>query len=180
MSDMANTVYYSEKQRFTQWWLWLIMIGTVAVPFYGAISQIILGKPFGDKPASDTELILLLVFISLLLILFRSISLTTQITKEGIACKLFPFHLSYRVFKWNEVSNCYVRRYSPIMDYGGWGIKYGLKGLAYNISGNFGIQLELKTGRKILIGTQKPDEVKKLLDEIKPIVFQTKDADVNL
>ena len=66
------------------------------------------------------------------------------------------------------------------MDYGGWGIKYGLKGLAYNISGNFGIQLELKSGSKILIGTQKPDEVKKLLDEIKSITFQKKDADANM
>jgi hypothetical protein len=172
--------FFSEKQKFTQWWLWIILIGIIGTTSYGAISQLVFGKPFGDKPASDAGLLLLLVFISLLLILLRNISLTTQITAEGIACKLFPFHFSYRVFKWTEVSNCYVRKYSPIIDYGGWGIKYGLKGLAYNISGNFGIQLELKSGSKILIGTQKPDEVKKLLDEIKSITFQKKDADANM
>lgn len=163
---MTNTVYYSEKQRFTQWWLWLILIGTFAIPCYGAISQLVLGKPFGDKPASDAELVILIVFIMLIIILLRSISLVTQITDEEIRCKLFPFHFSFHVYKWTDISNCYVRKYKPIREYGGWGIKYGFGGLAYNISGNMGIQLELNNGRRILIGTQQPEEVDRIIQQI--------------
>ena len=159
-------MYFSEKQRFTQWWLWLILIGTIAIPFYEAISRLIFGKAFGDKPASDAGILLLIVFTLLIIVFFRSISLTTQISDEGIACKLFPFHLSFRVFKWSEISNCYVRNYKPIMEYGGWGIKYGVGGLAYNISGNMGIQLELKNGRRILIGTQQAEEVDRIIQQI--------------
>jgi hypothetical protein len=44
------------------------------------------------------------------------------------------------------------------MGYGGWGIKRGIGGLAYNVSGNQGLQLVLTDGRKILIGTQKPEQ----------------------
>ena len=48
--------------------------------------------------------------------------------------------------------------YSPLREYGGWGIRYGWNGKAYNVSGNQGIQLELSEGRRVLIGTQNPPQ----------------------
>jgi len=58
-----------------------------------------------------------------------------------------------------------VRKYSPIGEYGGWGYRVAGKrsGVAYNISGNMGIQIELKNGKKILLGTRKPEEAKEAL-----------------
>jgi hypothetical protein len=40
------------------------------------------------------------------------------------------------------------------MEYGGWGIKYGKMGKAYNVSGNRGVQLEFTDGKRLLIGSQ--------------------------
>ena len=59
-----------------------------------------------------------------------------------------------------------------LLEYGGWGLKGGLlwkksKGIAINVSGNIGIQLELKNGKKLLIGTQKLQEAKQVLDTYK-------------
>jgi hypothetical protein len=62
------------------------------------------------------------------------------------------------------VASIEVRKYSPIKEYGGWGFRYGFKnGKAYNISGNMGLQLILKNGDRILIGTQKPEELETYL-----------------
>ncbi len=44
-------------------------------------------------------------------------------------------------------------------EYGGWGIRYGMKGMAYNVSGNRGVQLEFETGKRLLIGSQRPEEL---------------------
>jgi len=41
------------------------------------------------------------------------------------------------------------------------------KGRALNMSGNMGLQLELKDGKKLLIGTQKFEELEQLLQKIK-------------
>jgi hypothetical protein len=49
--------------------------------------------------------------------------------------------------------------YSPLRDYGGWGIRRGAKGKAYNVSGNHGVRLELSDGKRILIGSQRPEEL---------------------
>lgn len=63
----------------------------------------------------------------------------------------------------------YVRKYDPIGDYGGWGLKGGAlwnskKGKAINVSGDIGIQLELKNSKKLLIGTQKEAEARRVLE----------------
>lgn len=55
------------------------------------------------------------------------------------------------------------------MDYGGWGLRLGFfgKGRAYNISGNIGMQIVFKDGKKLLIGTQKSAEIKSFLERLK-------------
>lgn len=43
----------------------------------------------------------------------------------------------------------------------------GRKRNGYNIKGNKGLQLKFKNGKVLLVGTQKPEELQKVLDEIK-------------
>ena len=59
----------------------------------------------------------------------------------------------------------YVRQYSPIIEYGGWGLRFGIfgKGTAFNVSGNKGLQLEFINNKKLLIGTNKPDALTETL-----------------
>ena len=77
--------------------------------------------------------------------------------------RFFPFHFREKHFAWEDISKAYVRRYSPLWEYGGWGIKYGFQGKAYNVSGNEGIQLELKSGKRVLIGTTLPKKASETL-----------------
>jgi TATA-box binding protein (TBP) (component of TFIID and TFIIIB) len=39
-------------------------------------------------------------------------------------------------------------------------------GKAYNVSGNQGVQLFFTNGKKLLIGTQKPEEITAILKQI--------------
>ncbi|MUU77731.1 hypothetical protein GN138_04685 [Winogradskyella sp. HL2-2] len=82
--------------------------------------------------------------------------------------KFFPFHWSFKVIKWKDIQNVYVRSYDALGEYGGWGLKGGAfwnksKGKAINVSGDIGIQLILKNKKKLLIGTQKQNDVKNVL-----------------
>ena len=57
-----------------------------------------------------------------------------------------------------------MRTYNPIREYGGWGIRYGLKSKAYNVHGNHGVQLELLNRKRLLIGSQRSEEFANALD----------------
>jgi hypothetical protein len=58
-----------------------------------------------------------------------------------------------------------VVTYRPIADYGFWGIRAGRDGeKAFIARGNRGVRLELTDGSKLLIGSQRPDELASVLD----------------
>ncbi|MBL86550.1 MAG: hypothetical protein CMO82_07820 [Winogradskyella sp.] len=86
--------------------------------------------------------------------------------------KFFPFQLKFKLLPWNEIKTANVRTYDAITEFGGWGLKGGAlwnksKGRAINVSGDIGIQLQLKNGKKLLIGTQKKEEAIRVLEAYK-------------
>lgn len=123
------------------------------------VQQIFLDKPFGNNPASDTVVIILaIVFGFVFPVVFYKVNLTTEVRGDGIYYRLFPFHLSFHKIELEDIIECKVRTYSALKDYGGWGIRYGRMGKAYNVSGNRGVQLKLSDGSRLLFGSQKPEE----------------------
>lgn len=166
---IQKEILFTEDQRFRQWWLWLILLSGDAVFLFWVCKQLIFKVQVGDNPMSDTSLLLSAVGIILVSVLLFYTRLNTQIKKDGIYFKFFPFHWSYKYYSWDMVDKCYVRTYSPLGEYGGWGIRYSMfgQGMAYNMSGNKGLQLELNNGKKILIGTNKPIELEEVLSKLK-------------
>lgn len=153
---------FLEKQKFTQWWIWILLISTTLIPIYGIYQQIFQGEPFGDKPASNLELIGVVVLMGVLLGFFWSIQLTTEINEEGIRVKFFPF--TNRFIKWADIQSAQVVNYGFV---GGWGIRLGTKyGTVYNTSGNTGLALTLKNGKKLCIGTLKEEELKNVINSL--------------
>ena len=165
---MDNEVLFSERQQFKQWWLWLILIGINGLYIYGLYKQVVVGQQFGDNPMSNTGLFITYGVIFSLTILFLNFRLDTKIKINGIYVRFFPIHLTFKYYPWNKISKSYVRQYFPIKEYGGWGLRLGLfgKGKAYNVSGDKGLQLEFSDNKKLLIGTNKPDELAETLDKI--------------
>ena len=85
--------------------------------------------------------------------------LITEVRDDGIYIKLFPLHWSFRKIALKDLKTYTICKYRPIMEYGGWGIRRGRNGMAYNMSGNLGVQLELLNGKRFLIGSLEPEEL---------------------
>jgi len=94
--------------------------------------------------------------------------LTTRIDKDGIYFRLFPFQLSSRQIHWHEIASVEIRNYKPISEFGGWGLRWSRDGKAYTVRGSEGIQLRLKDKKRILIGTQRPNEAKEVVIRFLP------------
>ena len=77
--------------------------------------------------------------------------------------QFFPIHLKERTIPFGDIESFKARKYSPLKEFGGWGIRFGFEGKAYNISGEEGLQLVLKNERKVLFGSQKAKELEKAM-----------------
>jgi hypothetical protein len=151
---MEGKILFSEKQRFNQWWLWAILIGINLLFLYVAIFQ------------PNIILTLSFVFTLILILLFLIFRLETRISEEKIYVRLYPLQLKYKEYKWSEISKCSIRQYSPIGEYGGWGLRGFGKNKAINISGNLGLQIDFINNKKLLIGTNKTKELTEVLRKI--------------
>ena len=156
---------YQEVQHFRQAWLWIPILSASCFCIYAVVQQMVLDKPFGNNPAPDTVLVVIAVLFGLgLPVLFYLAKLTTEVRSDGLYVRYFPFHLSFRKTPLDDLAKYEVRTYSALRDYGGWGIRHGWKGKAYNVRGNRGVQLELRKGGRVLIGSQKPEELAEAID----------------
>ena len=159
---------FKEEQRFTQVWL-IVMLAMSTLVFLG----ILLKEYMTENSDLETlEFVLIISFYFACILPLFFFKLITRIDEKGIYYRFFPFHRNLKLVSWTEITKAYLRKYDPISDYGGWGIKGGFsrkKGKAINISGDIGIQLELSSGKKLLIGTQNEADAKKVLE-----TYQTK------
>lgn len=153
---------FEEKQRFNQWWLYAIFALVLTVLLI-AIYQ----NTDGLTNFRNPVLILGLLAATLPIGLILWMQLETRIDKEGIRVKYVPFRSSQKFFPWKEMEQCYVRKYNPLIEYGGWGMRgLGIK-KAYNVTGNLGIQIVTRDKKNFLIGTKHPDDARAVIKNYK-------------
>ncbi|MEY5046824.1 MAG: hypothetical protein RLZZ175_183 [Bacteroidota bacterium] len=156
-----NSNIFVEKQNYRKWWVILLIIlaNSVYIYFLFKIDFI------GDLKKEKLGLVFSWSIFILVSLLFYFIKLETKYDEKGIHYKMTPFHFKYKFIAWEDIQTYEIKKYNPLLDYGGWGIKQSMtgKGIAYNIVGNLGLYLILKDNQKILIGTQKAEELKSFL-----------------
>jgi hypothetical protein len=168
--------FFEEEQCICSFWLYfftIIVYAIVIIPTMEALySQVILGVPYGDELTTNRALLILLMFIIILLILtlwlFARMKLIVRVNDRGLSYRYPPFIAKERLIAKEDIEKHELRKYSPIREYGGWGIRYGWKKgeKAYNVRGNTGMQLYLKDGKKILFGTQQGESFKQAMDKM--------------
>lgn len=165
-----STIDFTEEQGFKKWWAWLAIAAMNGLFIYAIIQQVILGKPFGSKPAPDFVLIFVEIFFLLLLLFVILIKLKTRITETGILYRYFPFQFKETLIEWHELKDAYIRSYDSFHEYGGWGIRTGSartgKAINTSASSNQGLQLQFNDGKLLLIGTRRPGEIQDIIDTI--------------
>jgi len=168
-----NKVLFKEEQQFRQWWyIVLILAATVPVmimSIYSLYMQIVKGVQVGDSPAPNAVLVVVFIAMCISLWVTFSLKLEVWIDQDGIHYRFFPVIFKNRLISKAEIQRYEIRKYNPILDYGGWGIRRGFGrkwGKAYNVSGNSGLQLYLTNGKKVLFGTQRSQAILYAMDEI--------------
>lgn len=155
MHATTEEVLFEEQQQFRQPWVWALLLGVLVIES-AAFMAVITQTPGGAG---------VLIFIGVLALLLGviwlmySLKLTVRVHPDRVHIHFFP--LTKRDIPLEEIASHEARTYRPILEYGGWGLRYSFTGhgRAYNVSGNRGVQLTLRDGSRLLIGSQCADEL---------------------
>jgi hypothetical protein len=164
---MTNSNFH-EEQRFGQWWVWLLVITGAVLGWWGFIQQIILDQPWGTNPGPDWMIFLTWILIGIgLPLFFLFVKLVVNVSGDSV--KIYFRPLTRRIIPLDQIANFKARTYSPLGEYGGWGLRGLGKNRAYNISGNRGVELVLKDGRIVMIGSQRAEELAQAIQKAREI-----------
>jgi hypothetical protein len=168
MMNDKSEVIFREVQRFASWLRWVVAPSMAVAVVFGmfALRQESLQQP--PRTPQIVALIILGILLPIAIaVLFSLLKLETEVRTDGLYVRFFPFHINFKIFTVEDLSEHYARTYRPILEYGGWGIRCGWRGgRAYNVSGNKGVQLVLKDGKRLLIGSQRADELAEALSTL--------------
>jgi hypothetical protein len=165
-----NDLIFREVQAFSsllRTLLLVLMVVSVVIFVFALLET--LTQP--NKPDILVPTLLSIIAIAIPIaatVLFFILKLETEVRSDGLYVRFYPFHIRFKKFPGENLAEFYARTYKPIREYGGWGIRCSFtgKGRAYNVSGNKGVQLVFTNGKKLLIGSRKPDELAAAIDKM--------------
>lgn len=152
----SSQIIFKERQTFSRLWFLLILF----------LVPVLIYTKFQGEGVDFVDLLISISVIVGLSVLFVFSKLETTISHDEIQYRLFPFQWNMRKISKDQIAEAFVRKYSPLFEYGGWGLRWGINGKAINIRGNMGIQVVLKSGSRILIGTSNAVDAKKALEKL--------------
>ncbi len=148
-------IFFHEEQRFPQWWIWALLV-------VAALPVVVVVAVRGAVP-SVLVVPLLLVAVGVLLAFAR---LVVDVDHEAITVA-FHFLWPKRRILISEVRSAEAMTYRAFLDYGGYGVRLGLRGWAFNVSGDHGVLVETKNGSRLMIGSQRPQELEAAIERAK-------------
>lgn len=124
------------------------------------------------KRYARTLLIFIIIFSVFILPILATLHLETRYYTSKVeyrfASVLSPlFNAPFDVVSLDSVTKVNIITYDPA-DYGGWGMKGNEHTIACNAVGNKGVLFTFKRGKQLLIGTESPDTLQRLLPTCYP------------
>ena len=156
---------FSEKQSaYRKPWILLITVTCMAILIGMYMYQLWTGVPVGDKPMSDTGYLIMIVLLGGLFGLLLSTTLHLQMDERGVRYRFWPFIGGWITHSWHDLESVEIRKYRPLLEYGGWGYRFSAKGRALTLGGRVGVQIKTKGAKRVLIGVENDTEAARVIE----------------
>jgi len=151
---------FREEQRFG-WWVYALLAVMMAMAWALFLHR---GGGAGRAAAGfDHQAYLVGVAVGMILpaVLVVGVLRMSTVVTPGVVRVWFGFVPTVRrAFPIDAVARVEVVQYRPLRDYGFWGVRIGPDGeRVFNARGDRGVRLHLLDGSRVLIGSQRPEDL---------------------
>jgi hypothetical protein len=153
----SNTLFH-EVQALRQWHGRMVLALPPAALLFIAVRQIVFRQPWGHPPMTNGSVVFLTVLLVAVYFRLITVRLVTDLGPSELSVGLKGLWRSRRI-PLLTIRAAKAVSYDSAAEYGGYGIRSGARGMAYIASGNRGVELELSEGPKLLVGSQRAEEL---------------------
>jgi hypothetical protein len=122
------------------------------------IWQVVLGHGWGKHPMSNADVVGWTVFLWLIYLRLINVRLVTEVRKGELIVRMRGLWRLRRV-PLDRIQSVRTITHDIARDYGGYGIRSTREGKAYAARGGRGVRVTLVAGEKLVVGSQRPDEL---------------------
>lgn len=158
---MKARVLYEERTGWA-WWVHVLVSLTllaVVVP----VTETLRGNVGGGEGAMPVWVAALCLCLGLglpLAIYSLMGQLRTRVLRNGLDLRWGFMEVIKKQIPFEEIEAAEAVTYSPLGDFGGWGIRVGgMKKKAWTVRGNRALLLRLKDGTRFYLGSDKPERI---------------------
>lgn len=150
------TTRFQENQRPREPWL-LILHG------FSVLLLLVAGIVALVSPGPTWVRLVVAAVAWLVMVLVASTHLLVRVEEDVLRIRYWPF--ARKEYPLRGAGPAETRVYRPIRDFGGWGIRRGRGRVwAWTMDGKTGVQVELVDGRRVLVGTRRPEELRSAIE----------------
>ena len=151
---------FREDQRFG-WWIYALLAAMIGLEWSLLLGH---GRALpgvaAARPMAGTGLGVAAGLGLPVLLLVGVLRMTTVVAPDAVRVWFGWIPTFRRAIPIASIKTVEAVHYRPLRDYAGWGIRHGRDGeRVYNARGDRGVRLTLDDGSRILIGTQRPEEL---------------------
>ncbi|HTW63463.1 MAG TPA: hypothetical protein VME17_02555 [Bryobacteraceae bacterium] len=138
----------------------------LAIPPLGMLAlllwQVVLGHPWGKSPMSNANVIGWTVFLWLIYFRLITVRLVTEVRGGQLLIVMRGLWRTRRIAL-DQIRSVETITFDPARDYGGYGMRSTRAGKAYITGSNRGVRLTLASGEKVVLASQRADELARLV-----------------
>ena len=131
-------------------------------PFYVSLLSIVLPLVLVISGVlswvSEPWVSVLLIIVGLLLVVPNG-GQRTVVTREKLIVLWGIVGIRVLKLSMDEITGAGLHEFSPLKDFGGYGIRFNREMTAYYLRGSKGVKLETAGGRKYLVGSDRPEDL---------------------
>lgn len=148
-------IYFREVQRP---WLWVLLLLALAAPAIVLVASVHRALP--HQPTSDRTMLAVCGSIALLVIWFSFANLIVEVRETELSIRFFLLWPE-RIIRWNEIRQANTITFAT----SGLGVRWGTGGTVYRVFGNSGVQIDLRNGETVFVGSQRAYELADAITE---------------
>ena len=154
---------FRESQRLGRSWFLALLLIPLAVTSFGFYQQVCLGRPWGNHPVSNGAFIAIEVAAVAFILWFSRLRLDTEVRGDVLVIR-FAYLWPTRAIALPDIRQARAVDYHPISSFGGWGVRWRPDGtVAYTATGGRGVDIQLRNGKRVIVGSQRADELEAVL-----------------
>jgi hypothetical protein len=160
--SIFRPIVFREIQRFP---LRRIAVALASPPCFMLgllIWQVLLGHTWGKHPMSNGDVIGWTVFLWLIYFRLITVRLVTEVRQGELLIRMRGLWRLRRV-PLGRIQSVESITHDIARDYGGYGFRSIRGRKAYVANGGRGVRLTLAGGEKLVVGSQRPDELARML-----------------